>query len=179
MDAQRLSGPRLVFSTAGAGDVPELCALLNAVAIDLTQRYGDGHWSRFANENGTLRRITDSRVIIARDTHGRLAGSFELVTKKPWAIDRAFFTPVKRPLYLLNMAVDTSMQRRGIGRALLSEAERVAHAWPAHSICLDAYDASAGAGPFYARCGYREVGRKVYRGVPLVYYEWLMRPAVD
>jgi GNAT superfamily N-acetyltransferase len=170
---------QLVFSTAGADDAPELCALLNAASADLTRRYGDGHWSRLATENGTLRRITDSRVIIARDTHGRLAGTVELVTKKPWAIDRAYFTPVKRPLYLLNMAVDVSVQRRGIGRALLAEAERVARAWPAQSICLDAYDASAGAGQFYARCGYRQVGGKVYRGVPLVYYEWLIRPAVD
>jgi len=101
------------------------------------------------------------------------------VTKKPWAIDRACFTPVKRPIYLINMAVDVSMQRRGIGRKLLAEAERTARAWPAQSICLDAYDTAAGAGRFYARCGYREVGRKVYRGVPLVYYESLIRPAVD
>lgn len=170
---------QLVFSTAGADDVPELCALLNAASADLTRRHGDGHWSRLATENGTLRRITGSRVIIARDTHGRLAGTVELVTKKPWAIDRAYFTPVKRPLYLLNMAVGVSVQRRGIGRELLAQAERTARAWPAQSICLDAYDASAGAGAFYARCGYREVGRKVYRGVPLVYYEWLIRPAVD
>ena len=174
-----MSGPLLVFSKAGADDASELCALLNAVTVDLTSRYGEGHWSRVSNENGTLRRIGDSHVIIARDTHGRLAGTLELVTKKPWAIDRACFTPVKRPLYLLNMAVDVSMHGRGIGRALLAEAERVARAWPAQSLCLDAYDTPAGAGGFYARCGYREVGRKVYRGVPLVYYEWLMRPAVE
>ena len=171
-----MSDQVLVYSTASADDAPELCAMLNAVAADLTGRFGDGHWSRAATEKGTLRRITDSRVIIARDTHHRLVGTFELATKKPWAIDRACLTPVKRPLYLLNMAVDISMQRRGIGRLLLSEAERVARAWPAQSICLDAYDATAGAGGFYARCGYREVGRKVYRGVPLVYYEWLIDP---
>ena len=157
----------------------ELCALLNAVSAGLTGRFGDGHWSRVTSENGTRRRITDSHVIVARDRSSRIAGTLELVTKKPWAIDRAYFTPVKRRLYLLNMAVDVSMQRHGIGRALLREAERVARAWPAQSICLDAYDAMSGAGEFYARCGYREVGRKVYRGVPLVYYEWLIRPAVD
>ncbi len=171
--------PRLVFSRAATEDALELCALLNAVTVDLTVRHGEGHWSRVTTENGTRRRITDSHVIIARDTDGKLAGTLELVTKKPWAIDRAYFTPVKRPLYLLNMAVDVSMQHRGIGRLLLAEAERVARAWSAQSICLDAYDSTAGAGGFYARCGYREAGRKVYRGVPLVYYEWLIRPAVD
>ena len=144
------------------------------VAHDLTARYGEGHWSRLATEKGVLRRITDSRVIVARDGDGSIAGTLELVTKKPWAIDRAYFTAVKRPLYLLNMAVDVSLQRRGVGRLLLGEAVRVARAWPAQSICLDAYDAPAGAGEFYARCGYQERGRKVYRGVPLVYYECLI-----
>jgi GNAT superfamily N-acetyltransferase len=82
-------------------------------------------------------------------------------------------------LYLLNMAVDVALQRRGIGRLLLDEAARVARAWPAQSICLDAYDAPAGAGEFYARCGYEERGRKVYRGVPLVYYECLIQAPTD
>jgi len=132
-----------------------------------------------ATEKGVLRRIADSRVIVAHDENDRIAGTFELVTKKPWAIDRAYFTPVKRPLYLLNMAVDVPLQGRGIGRLLLAEAARVAHAWPAQSICLDAYDAPAGAGGFYASCGYREVGHKVYRGVPLVYYEWLVNPTQE
>jgi GNAT superfamily N-acetyltransferase len=170
---------RHVFSTATVDDVTELCALHAAVAIDLTLRHGEGHWSRGATEKGILRRIETTRVIVARDESDRIAGTLELVTKKPWAIDRAYFTPVKRPLYLLNMAVAVPLQGRGVGRLLLDEAARVARAWPAQSICLDAYDAPAGAGAFYARCGYREVGRKVYRGVPLVYYECLISPHTD
>ena len=47
-------------------------------------------------------------------------------------------------------------------------------AWPADSIRLDAYDADAGAGRFYARCGFLERGRVVYKGDPLVYYELLL-----
>src|ERR1035437_7340522 len=34
------------------------------------------------------------------------------------------------------------------------EVERIAKAWPADAIRLDAYDAEAGAGPFYASCGW-------------------------
>ena len=168
-----------VFASAVAEDAAALVHLHLDVAHDLTTRYGEGHWSRLATEKGVLRRIADSRVIVARDTNGSIAGTLELVTKKPWAIDRAYFTPVKRPLYLLNMAVDVALQRRGIGRLLLDEAARVARAWPAQSICLDAYDAPAGAGEFYARCGYEERGRKVYRGVPLVYYECLIQAPTD
>ena len=40
---------------------------------------------------------------------------------------------------------------------------------------LDAYDAKAGAGGFYARCGFAERGRVVYKGDPLIYYERLLR----
>jgi len=56
----------------------------------------------------------------------------------------------------------------------LEEAARLARAWPADAIRLDAYDAEAGAGGFYARCGMMEVGRASYRGKPLIYYELLL-----
>ena len=39
---------------------------------------------------------------------------------------------------------------------------------------LDAYDSQAGAGEFYASCGWTEVGRASYRDVPLIYYELLL-----
>jgi GNAT superfamily N-acetyltransferase len=72
------------------------------------------------------------------------------------------------------MAVDPAMQRQHVGRRCLEEAARLARAWPSDSIRLDAYDAPAGAGPFYAKCGYREVGRVTYRNTPLIYYERLL-----
>jgi hypothetical protein len=53
----------------------------------------------------------------------------------------------------------------------LLDATKVAREWPADAIRLDAYDAPAGAGAFYARCGFSERGRVVYKGNPLVYYE--------
>ena len=105
---------------------------------------------------------------------GRIAGTLRLATKKPWAIDRAYFVDVKRPLYLTDMAVLPVRQRMGIGRLMLAEATTVARRWPGDAIRLDAYDAPAGAGSFYAKCGFREVGRKSYRGVPLLYFELLL-----
>ena len=39
-------------------------------------------------------------------------------------------------------------------------------AWPADAIRLDAYDAAAGAGGFYAKFGCTEVGRVSYRDTP-------------
>jgi len=70
--------------------------------------------------------------------------------------------------------VHPQLQHSGIGRRLLAEAIELAKAWPADAIRLDAYDADAGAGGFYAKCGYEERGRVEYRGTPLVYYELVL-----
>jgi hypothetical protein len=51
---------------------------------------------------------------------------------------------------------------------------RLHPATPADAIPLGAFDAKAGAGPFYARYGYTEVGRVTYRNAPLIYYELLL-----
>jgi GNAT superfamily N-acetyltransferase len=56
----------------------------------------------------------------------------------------------------------------------VEEALRLARAWPADALRLDAYDAEAGAGTFYRKCGFREVGRVTYRSDPLIYYELLV-----
>ena len=46
--------------------------------------------------------------------------------------------------------------------------------WPADALCLDAYDTGAGAGEFYRKCGFTEVGRGTYRNMPLIFFELLM-----
>jgi GNAT superfamily N-acetyltransferase len=163
----------LVLGRAEEGDAAALAALQTAAASDLTERYGRGHWSYETSERAVLRSIATARVLVAR-IGGEIAGALTLQPKKPWAIDRAYFTDVSRALYLIDMAVQPDLQRRGIGRRLLQYAAEVARDWPAGAIRLDAYDAEAGAGGFYARCGYRECGRVTYRGTPLIYYELLL-----
>lgn len=160
------------ISAAEESDAAEIAALRTAVAEDLTARYGTGHWSFNVTEAGVARGIRTSRVLVAK-ARGRIAGTLRLATKKPWAIDAKYFADVSRPLYLLDMAVDPAQQRQGIGRTLLLQASELAREWPAGAIRLDAYDHAAGAGDFYLKCGYREVGRVVYRGVRLVYFEHL------
>jgi GNAT superfamily N-acetyltransferase len=160
----------LRFATAADADAAAIAALRTAVAERLTQDFGPGHWSGAVTEKTVLRSVRSSRVIIARKG-GEIVGTLRLATKKPWAIDAKYFTQVRRPLYLTDMAVDPAVQRAGIGRQLLQEAGALATAWPADAIRLDSYDAAAGAGPFYAKCGLREVGRVTYRGTPLIYFE--------
>ena len=76
------------------------------------------------------------------------------------------------------MAVAPRLQRGGIGARLLEEAKAVAREWPADAIRLDAYNNAAGAGPFYVKSGFREVGRVTYRGVPLIYFELLLNSSL-
>jgi ribosomal protein S18 acetylase RimI-like enzyme len=72
------------------------------------------------------------------------------------------------------MAVHPDWQCQGIGRLCIEEAKRLATQWPGDAIFLDAYDAAAGAGEFYRKCGFREVGRVTYRNAPLIYFEMLL-----
>jgi GNAT superfamily N-acetyltransferase len=163
----------LSFSTATDADARAVAALRAAVATDLTFRYGHGHWSSISSEGGVLRDIATARVLLAwrRTT---LVGTVRLAERKPWAIDVSHFTPCRRVLYLTDMAVLPAVQRQGIGRHCMAQACAEAAAWPADVIRLDAYDGPPGAGPFYARCGFREVARVTHRGTPLVYYELLL-----
>lgn len=155
------------------GDALELAALHTAVADHLTRLHGSGPWSSHTSAKGVLYAMRHSRVLLATDG-GSIVATLCLATKKPWAINISYFTKCERPLYLLSMAVAPARQRQGIGRRCLEEAKGIALEWPADAIRLDAYDAGAGGGPFYQRCGYTERGRVCYRNAPLIYYELLL-----
>lgn len=163
----------LILSQANVDDAPAIAALRASVAERLTRDFGKGHWSSAGTEKGVLLDLKTPGLFVSRRA-GRIVATLRLATKKPWAIDPSYFTPCKRPLYLTSMAVDPVLQRTGIGRTCMKDARRVTREWPADAIRLDAYDAAAGAGEFYAKCGLREVGHVVYRTVPLVYYELVL-----
>jgi GNAT superfamily N-acetyltransferase len=161
----------LKLATITEADAEELAALRTAVAQDLAQRYRLKPVC--VTTKSVLRAMKTSRVLVAR-RRGRIIATLRLATKKPWAIDTSYFAAVERPLYLHDMAVSPGLQRKGIGRLVLDAACSVARAWPAQAIRLDAYDAAHGAGEFYARCGFKEVGRFTYRKTPLIYFERLL-----
>jgi GNAT superfamily N-acetyltransferase len=167
---------KIVFATATNIDAAELAALHTAVAEDLTARFGPGFWSSPTSERAVLAHMRlpkFSRILIAH-SKGRIVGTLRLATKKPWAIDTSYFTPARKPLYLTGMAVLPELQRRGVGSLLLREAASIARSWPADAIRLDAFDAEAGAGAFYAKCGFREVARVIYKNDPLIYFELIL-----
>jgi len=164
----------LRFRDATLQDVAAIAGLQNAAAGALTARFGPGPWSALVTERGAVQAQRHARVRVGR-AGTRILTVLRLTAKKPWAIDQSYFTPVKRPVYLTGMTVSVAHQGQGLGSMALEDACTIAEQWPADAVRLDAYDASAGAGGFYAHCGFTERGRVVYKGDPLVYYERLLR----
>lgn len=157
-------------------DVAEIAAVRIAAADDLTARFGQGLWSSNTTENGVVLAMKRGRVIVAI-RGGAIVGTLTLSTRKPWAINASYFTRAKTPIYLTSMAIDPKAQGQGVGRAMLADAEARGRKWPGgagQAIRLDAFDAVAGAGGFYAKCDYQERGRAVFRTAPLIYFERLL-----
>jgi GNAT superfamily N-acetyltransferase len=163
----------LAFRVATEADVSALLKLRLAVDADQARSFGKDRWVTRITEQSVTRGLTASRVLLATG-QGQLLGALRMATKKPWAIDLQYFTPVPMALYLHDVNVDPSVQRRGVGRQLIEHAKIVAREWPASAIRLDAYDGPGGGGAFYTKCGFAEVGHTVYRNVPLVYFELLL-----
>lgn len=157
----------------GPDDAARVRALRQATADGLTARFGRGPWSKVATEPGVRRTLTQGRVF-AGVIGDRLIAALTLSARKPWAIDATFFARSRAPIYLTDMVVHPDHQRAGVGRTMLDAALAAVRVWPGDAIRLDAYDAVAGAGGFYRKCGYAEVGRKTYRGTPLIYFQLLL-----
>jgi ribosomal protein S18 acetylase RimI-like enzyme len=166
------------FRRALEKDAAALAELHTAVAQHLTETHGKGPWTSKTTEKGVLFAIRNAHVVVAEEV-GKIIATWRLATRKPWAIDPAYFTKCGKPVYLLAMAVAPKRQRRGIGCRCLHEAKRIARSMKADAIRLDAFDADGGAGRFYERCGYTERGRTAYRNTPLIYYEMLLGDHTD
>ena len=161
------------LQAATEDDIAGLVSLRAAVNQHLISRHGKGYWAVGLTDRGVRFSMRIGTVYVARD-RDQVIATLMLSTRKPWAIDTRYFTPCKRPLYLTSMEVNPEHQRKGIGRQCLEEAWRLAKEWPADAIRLDAFDTAAGAGDFYRKCAFREVGRAVYRTAPLIYFEKLV-----
>jgi ribosomal protein S18 acetylase RimI-like enzyme len=166
--------PRIRVDIATQDDIAGIVAVRVNAAEELTARFGGGHWSGLATERGVAWEIRrDGKTLVARRGKS-IVGTLKIAPRKPWSIDVSYFSPVKRPWYLTNMAVDPAHQGKGIGRRCVLEAARLVRQSGGEAIRLDAYDAEAGAGPFYEKCGFTQRGRATYRITPLIYYELLL-----
>src|SRR3989454_476353 len=115
--------PQIKLETATTDDASAIASLRRAVARDLTRRYGKGPWSTSSTEKGVLFDMRRSMVCVAR-ARGAVIATLNLSTRKPWAIDRKYFSACTAPLYLTSMAVHPDLQRTGIGRRCVDEARK-------------------------------------------------------
>jgi GNAT superfamily N-acetyltransferase len=165
----------LKLHPATAADVPGLVALRNAVSQHLASRFAGIVRATAVTEQGIRFAMSRATVLVAR-YRGTPIATLALSTRRPWAIDTAYFSPTAMPLYLTDMAVHPRRQRAGIGTQCMQLAIEHARQWPATAIRLDAYASAFGAGGFYHKCGFREVGRATYRTAPLIYFELVLSP---
>ncbi len=155
----------------GPEDVQDVRDIRVRAAEDLTIRHGVGHWSHVTTLR-TLRRRALEKQVLAVDRNGSLIGTFTVSAKKIGFYRNSWFANPDDPaLYLTDMAIHPNKQRMGVGRWCMAEIDNMARRDGLLAVRLDAYDAPAGAGAFYEKCGYRRVHHGSVNGTPLMYYE--------
>ncbi|MGO9326156.1 MAG: GNAT family N-acetyltransferase [Terracidiphilus sp.] len=161
---------KIKLHLAGANDIAELVAMRTRVSQDMAKKFGEGFWVGRPADGGERFLMRIGQVYIAR-YRGRMIATLTLTTRKPWSINVKHFRASARPLYLRAMSVDPAQQRKGVGRKCIAESLRIAAEMGREVIRLDAFDCAAGAGEFYRKCGFAEVARVVYKGVPQIDFE--------
>jgi len=175
---------KLVVTEATVNDVAEILVLRLAVSADMEKSFGDDRWAPPVNEASVLRLFKSPRTrksdgallvrILVGKSRGKIIALTRMQTAKPWAFDLKYFTPGCNAVYLGDVEVSPTHHGKGLGTQLMNAAIAAARAWPATAVRVSAYDGAAGAGPFYEKCGFREVGRVTYRKTPIIFFEMLL-----
>ena len=166
---------KLSYRRTHVSDAATVRGLRAAAAEELMRRCGEGHWSEVFTV-ATIKKHLAEKAVFLVDLDVTPVATFELHTNKPFWYSTAWFAEPDAPaFYLLHMAVLPARQRHGIGRHIMSEIEDMARGQGHRAVRFDAYDALAGAGAFYQKCGYELVHSGSFNGVPLEYYEKLLR----
>jgi len=175
---------KITIGEATQDDVPEILSLRLAVGARMQERYGDDRWAPPITE-GSVRRLfkgprirksdgeTLIKIIVGR-SRGEIVALSRMQTMKPWGFDPKYFDCGAKAVYLGDVEVSPKYQGQGFGSQLMAAVIEHARVWPVDAVRTSAYDGAAGAGPFYAKCGFREVGRVTYRKVPMVYFEMMI-----
>lgn len=112
------------LEVAKPDDAVAIASLWVAASQALTARHGEGPWSGQRTEKGVLYEMRNAAVHVLR-RRNKVIATLTLCTKKPWAIDRTYFTKCHRPLYLTSMAVAPDLQRQGVGRLCMDAAAKL------------------------------------------------------
>jgi GNAT superfamily N-acetyltransferase len=160
----------LIVERAGTHDAPAIAAIRTAAADVLTARYGEGRGHARCPLTRCGPRCV-GHVLVAR-LHGTAVATLTLQSRKPGSIDASAFTNVSRALYLVDMAVDPELQRRGVGRLCLTG--RPGAHWPADAIGSTPMIAKASADDFTNAVDIRLVGTRHDHHSPRRLFEQLL-----
>lgn len=156
------------FASATRDDTEAIVALHAAVERHRSAALPRARSWRVPSAERVVRDMRGCDTVIARDG-GEVVASFRLDYRGGFA-GVAPFTDVRASAYLRDMAVLPALQRHGLGRRCLEEAERRARARGAQAVRVDTNDDAFRAALFYAACGYREV----MRHAQTLYFELLL-----
>jgi GNAT superfamily N-acetyltransferase len=140
------------FRRATPRDVPAIVALTNAAnAGD-----GDGSWTHEANLFAGKR--TDEEEILAKMAAGAV---FILRIEGRQVVGSFYIEPLRTSSYLGLLAVHPALQKRGVGKQLLAEGERIARDdWGCKSMMITVLaEHRPELAAFYQRRGYARTGR--------------------
>ena len=161
----------LSLRSIGPEDARHVREIRLRAAEHLTGRYGVGHWSGVSTLR-TLKKHALESSIFAVESAGTMVGTFTLSEKKIGFYRKSWFAnPEDAAIYLTDMAIDPAEQRKGTGRWCMVQIESIAQSRGILEVRFDAYDAPAGAGAFYRKCGYTRVHWGSIGSTALEYYE--------
>ena len=143
--------PRLRLATAD--DVAAIAALVDAAYRDYTPLLGRTPTPMLTDLDAAVR----DHDLWVLDDGRRILGIIELIVEA----DR---------LWVHNVAIDPTVQGRGLGRRLLGFAEEEARRLALAAIGLLTNERYVANIAMYERYGYRETHREPYRGTDLVHF---------
>ncbi len=145
--------------------------IAQACAIDLTQAYGEGHWSKVRSLQTVRRNIEKKDVYLCRLNSTPVA-TFALSAKKPVFISAKLFSKPDEPYaWLTDLYVHPDYQRKGIGKKCMAAIRKLLRSQERKWLRFDAYDAKAGACEFYLKCDCTLIGKATASGTKLLVYE--------
>ena len=156
---------------ASREDAMDAFNIRRSAADLLTSVHGEGHWSTVTSVK-TIRKHAEAGLVYLFFEGDSPIGTFHLVDRKIGFYKKEWFEIPDQPaFYLMHMALHPDRQRKGLGREMMIEIEAIAVNKSIHSIRFDAYNADAGAGKFYEKCGYQLVHKGSFNSVALLYFE--------
>jgi ribosomal protein S18 acetylase RimI-like enzyme len=169
----------LTFELAGPEHAKAVDEMRAASAQDLTDKLGQGHWSRSTKIASVRERIKCADPTNLRGTTLYIAcrgndvvGSVMVSTYPPGFWRKAYWQDGKASgLGVFYLVVPPEFQRQGIGKFLMESVEQLAKAHGIEWVRLDAYADNPISTGFYRTIGYEERAAIDLRGIGLVLFE--------